>query len=48
VVLRVVQNMQGDFKFLQNIERKGLLIMELEKIQERDESCRMLRESRWY
>jgi len=48
VVLKVVQNMQGDFKFLQNIERKDLLMMELKRIQERDESCRMLRESRWY
>jgi len=47
MVLRVVQNMQGAFEFLQNIERKDLLIIELKIIQERFESCRMLRESKW-
>jgi len=31
MVLRVVQKMQGAFKFLQNIEQKDLLIMELKK-----------------
>jgi hypothetical protein len=31
MVLRVVQNMQLAFKFLQNIERMGLLMMELKK-----------------
>jgi len=42
MVLRLVQNMQGAFEFLQNNERKDLLIMELKRIQERFESCRML------
>jgi hypothetical protein len=39
--------MQGAFKFLQNVEGKDLLMMVL-KIQERYESCRMLRKFRWY
>jgi len=44
MVLRVVQKMQGAFfKFLQNIEQKDLLIMELKKLRDCFESCRMLR-----
>jgi hypothetical protein len=31
MVLRVVQNMQGASKFLQNIEEEDLLMMELKK-----------------
>jgi len=42
MLLRVFHKLQGAFKFLQNVEGKDLLIMELERIEERFESCRMM------